>query len=153
MATIRIDRSDPFNPKPLFGDRWGIHEHHDANDPVVLLDTSLIRLDYRPGTAGSGEFVTNEDRLRLLKAGTGIIRLDGRTMQTLIEQPSAIPEEWRTPKLNGDVPCIFFHGTVLRSLQDNRRYFPYLYWNADIAAWTASFLGNRWGIRDPSAIL
>lgn len=62
--------------------------------------------------------IKGEVRLSRLKQAE-YIRLDAKIFQTLWEDQSLIPENWKK-ETNGCVTYIFFDGTILRSPNDNR---------------------------------
>ena len=158
---ITIDRSQPFSPARFIGEGWKVWrgpvddnglEGEEEQDgwSLALTEVDLSQVRFETMLRPNETRITGEEKLKRLKQA-GYIRLDAKVLQTLWQDKSLIPESWKE-KVNGNIRCIFFDGTVLRS-PDGRRSVLYLYWRGGQWYWYYSWLGRGFDASNPSAVL
>lgn len=163
---ITIDRTTPFDPAkfkglgkgwtiwkgPASGDGLEGEEDQDSRSLAIAeLDLSKIRLEHmltEDELKSDSPYVNGEVKQGRLKDH---IRLDAKILQTFWENKHLIPEVWKK-KTNGNITCVFFDGTILRSPDGNRDVLC-LYWDYGEWHWNYNWLDNDFNANNPSAVL
>ncbi len=141
---ICIDRTTPFDPSAFMGKGWSIEEQDERSLRITELDLNKVTFETM---LRSGEVsIQSEEKIRRLKE-VGHIRLDAKVLQTLWEEESLIPENWKTS--DGG---ILFGGTILRN-SDGDRCVLCLRWNGRVWDWFYSWLDVDWYAEDLSVCL
>lgn len=145
---VSIDRTTPFDPAQLLGQRWAIDEQDERSLVLTRIDLSKVRLvDMLEKDENR---IKGEGKLARLKQA-GHLRLDAKIFQTLWENQLLIPKSWKE-RTNGNVTFIFFDGTILRDPFGDRGVL-YLYWDVGRWDWDCYWLEGDWDAHDPSAVL
>lgn len=146
---IPIDRSKPFKPTEFIGKGWTVIEEDKRSLALTEVDLSKI---YLKTCLKKDEFqIKGKERLKRLKKA-GYIRLDAKIFQTLLENKHLIPETLKE-KIDGNIPLIFFDGTILRS-PNGTRYVLSLYWDGAQWDWPGRwFVSCGCHVIYPSAVL
>ncbi len=92
-----------------------------------------------------------EEKLKRQR-NAGYILLDACVFQFLWKYQSFIPKSWKK-KVNGMCCYIYFGGTIIRNLYNNRRYTMCFYWDGEMWIWRMAHLNYSYGPAFKSAVL
>lgn len=147
---ISIDRTTPFDPVAFAGEGWSIVEEDERSLKISEID--LTKISLKTKLKDGEDFIVGEENLKRF-INSDDIRLDAKVLQTLLENKHLIPDSWKN-KINGETPCIYFYGTILRE-DTGKRYVMCLMWHDNDNEWTwwSEWLDVRWHDHDPSAVL
>lgn len=145
---IKIDRSVPFDPAIFLSKRTSVKEQDKRALAIAEVDLNNVRLEtmLTPGETS----VNGEEKLKRLEKA-GYIGLDAKVFQTLWENQSLIPEEWKE-KTDGKTTFILFNGTVLEHYGGDD-FIMGLYWSGDNWCWFIKYLKNGCFDCDLSVVL
>ncbi|MFH1404639.1 MAG: hypothetical protein ABIH21_00890 [Patescibacteria group bacterium] len=113
----------------------------------LRFDPDKIDLYLDAGQKGDQTILGND--LRQILEGKPV--LNACVLDHLLVNTQLIPEEWKQDS-QGRTRYIYFWGTIYRA-SNGRLFVRCLYWNDGQWNWDYRWLGYRWRVQNPSAIL
>lgn len=135
---IQIDRSEPFDPT-FFGKNYLVVESDQRSLALTEIDLNKVM------NVASCEDLTYDRNLWRLKR-KGFIRLDAKILQVFLEDPSLIPEDWKSERIR-------FDGNVFYDQETGSYFTLEMYWCEGKWSWRDAELLCGWIAQGVSACL